>query len=704
MPKKNVRNIKLLKNKKHLQLVILVITGILSITILVRPFSSNASDGSYNVGDVSQQDIQAPQTLSYVSQVLTEQARKEVEANIAPIYLPADPGITRKQIASLQSAINYINIVRDDTYATQEQKLADLGHLSGINLQDQMAETILSLDQNRWEETQKEALSVLETAMRNTIKDNQVYEVRRSIPTLINFNLPETQALITEELVKPFITATSLYSEDLTLQAIENAKSEITEVTRKFIAGEAIVSRGQIITPLIREALMEFGLVQTQTRGVNLIASIALIALTIAVTTLYFSRMSPPFTEEVNSQLVIGISFVIFLFGAQALIPNRTVIPYIYPLPAFGLTVASLFPSGFGIILSILLSILSAFGAPYSLDLTLFYMLASLIGIMILGKGRRISTFFWAGLGIGIAGAAVVLAYRIPTLTTDWLGIITLIGAAFFNGFASAGLTLLLQFVFSQVLGITTSLQLLDLSRPDHPLLQMILQNAPGTYQHSLQVANLAEQAAKAIGADALLVRVGALHHDAGKALNPLFFIENQVGGKLNPHNDMAPLESSKTIIAHVIDGVKLAKKYRLPERIQDFIREHHGTMVTRYQYNQATRLTENEEEIDINSFRYPGPKPGSPETALLMLADGCEARARADVPKNDEEIRNLVKTYIEYIQHEQQLDNTSLTLKQLNLVAESFITTLRNTYHPRIKYPAPRSEQAAPEKMDILV
>jgi len=289
-------------------------------------------------------------------------------------------------------------------------------------------------------------------------------------------------------------------------------------------------------------------------------------------------------------------------------------------------------------------------------------------------------------------------------LTTDWLGIITLIGAAFFNGFASAGLTLLLQFLFSQILGITTSLQLLDLSRPDHPLLQMILQNAPGTYQHSLQVANLAEQAAKAIGADALLVRVGALHHDAGKALNPLFFIENQVGGKLDPHNDMAPLESSKTIIAHVTDGVKLARKFRLPERIQDFIREHHGTMVTRYQYNQATRLVADGEEVDIDAFRYPGPKPESPETALLMLADGCEARARAEVPKNDEEIRALVKNHIEYIHHEQQLDNTSLTLKQLNLVAESFITTLRNTYHPRIRYPEPKSAQTAPEKMDILV
>jgi hypothetical protein len=126
--------------------------------------------------------------------------------------------------------------------------------------------------------------------------------------------------------------------------------------------------------------------------------------------------------------------------------------------------------------------------------------------------------------------------------------------------------------------------------------------------------------------------------------------------------------------------------------------------MVTRYQYNQATRLVADGEEVDIDAFRYPGPKPESPETALLMLADGCEARARAEVPKNDEEIRALVKNHIEYIHHEQQLDNTSLTLKQLNLVAESFITTLRNTYHPRIRYPEPKSAQTAPEKMDILV
>jgi membrane-associated HD superfamily phosphohydrolase len=148
-----------------------------------------------------------------------------------------------------------------------------------------------------------------------------------------------------------------------------------------------------------------------------------------------------------------------------------------------------------------------------------------------------------------------------------------------------------------------------------------------------------------------------------------------------------------------------LAKKYRLPERLQDFIREHHGTMITRYQYSQALKLTGNDQsKINIDNFKYPGPRPRSRETALLMLADGCEARARAELPKNEEEIRNLVKTHIEYIQREEQLDNTSLTLKELNLVGESFINTLRNTYHPRLKYPEVKARKTLPGQKDILV
>ncbi|MCZ2120706.1 MAG: HDIG domain-containing protein [Anaerolineales bacterium] len=242
---------------------------------------------------------------------------------------------------------------------------------------------------------------------------------------------------------------------------------------------------------------------------------------------------------------------------------------------------------------------------------------------------------------------------------------------------------------FRAVVGHATSLQLLDLSRPDFPLLQFFLRSAPGTYQHSLQVANLAEQAAEKIGADPLLTRVGAQFHDIGKALNPAFFIENQVEGSINKHEDISPEESAATIIRHVTDGVNLAKKHRLPRRLQDFILEHHGTLITRYQYTQAMEAANNDAtKVDVEQFRYPGPRPRSRETALLMLADATEARARAEKPASDEDLRTLVRSVIETVQRFHQLDDTLLTLRDLSQITESFVTTLRGTYHPRIQYP----------------
>jgi len=288
-----------------------------------------------------------------------------------------------------------------------------------------------------------------------------------------------------------------------------------------------------------------------------------------------------------------------------------------------------------------------------------------------------------------------VLAYRLPNPTTDMVGLVTLFGTIVLNGFASASIALLLQFLLSQLLGLPTPLYLTELSRSDHPLLRFILQNAPGTYQHTLQVANLAEQAANAIGADALLTRVGVYYHDAGKAQNPSFFIENQPQGSIDSHDDMDPVIAAQTIIAHIHDGVKLAEKYNLPPRIQDFIREHHGTQVTKYQYNRALeQQADNPNLVDIELFRYPGPQPRSKETGISMLADITEARARSTTPKNEEELVKLLNSVFDNIYKEGLLKNTNLTLKDLTLIQASFHKTLMNTYHPRIAYPEDRQEQ----------
>ena len=215
-------------------------------------------------------------------------------------------------------------------------------------------------------------------------------------------------------------------------------------------------------------------------------------------------------------------------------------------------------------------------------------------------------------------------------------------------------------------------------------------------------MANLAEQAAELIGADALLTRVGALFHDVGKALNPMFFIENQPQGQINTHEDMDPEEASAAIIAHVTDGVTLARKHRLPRRIDDFILEHHGTMLTRYQYNHALEAAGGDaSKVDMEKFRYPGPSPRSRETALLMIADGAEARARAERPQDDDTLRKIVHSTIDIAQKLGQFDNTRLTLRDLSIITDLFVTILRGTHHQRINYP---KEQAAIEGNSITV
>jgi putative nucleotidyltransferase with HDIG domain len=321
-------------------------------------------------------------------------------------------------------------------------------------------------------------------------------------------------------------------------------------------------------------------------------------------------------------------------------------------------------------------------------------LLGSLFGVFVLRRAHRLTSFFWSGAAIAVSGSIVAIAYRIIQPTADWIGVATLILAATINGIASASIGLIFHYYLSPLLGKIAHLQLIELSRPDHPLQQLLLRNAPGTYQHSLQLANLVEQAAETIGADATLARVGALYHDIGKLINPYFFIENQPPGEINPHNDLDPESSASTIIRHVSDGVELARKYHLPKQLLDFISQHHGTTITRYQYSRALELAGmNKDAVDMEEFRYPGPRPTSREIALLMLADTCEARMRAERPKDEEGLHELIRSVVKDKLELGELDDTQLTLRNLEEIIDSFTSTLRGVYHPRIQYPKSESE-----------
>jgi putative nucleotidyltransferase with HDIG domain len=252
--------------------------------------------------------------------------------------------------------------------------------------------------------------------------------------------------------------------------------------------------------------------------------------------------------------------------------------------------------------------------------------------------------------------------------------------------------------------GITTSLQLTELSRPTHPLLRQLLLKSSGTYHHTIVVSNLAERAAAAIGADAFLTRVGAYYHDIGKTVRPYFFAENIVD-TASPHDKLDPLTSAQIIISHVSDGLDLAHKYHLPLRIQDFIREHHGSTLVKYFYVQAQREANENEEVNPSDFSYPGPSPQTKETAILFLADLCEAAVRAIRPATREELAALVNRLIDERVAEDELSDSNLTFRELHVIKEVFLQVLQGVHHPRIQYPEsvkkPRSLTSSAEIQD---
>jgi hypothetical protein len=675
-----------------LQTSLIVAVSLVSFGVLTLPIGLRPPPQKVNIGDVAQTTMQAPHDIEYVSEVRTEEARKAAETAVQPVYSQPDPVIARQQIERLRTTLQNITAIRTaDETALTEKKTAILA-LSDVRLKAESVDYLLAISDPRWDAVQGEAVRVLEQVMRRAIHEDKVDTAQAGVSSFVSLALNEQQSALVTELVSAFVVPNSFFSEEATVVAQQAARDAVKPIVQTYKAGETIVPAGAIITPADMEAFQVLGIISPAQRWQDMIGAASVVALSAMLVPLYFSRRRrSAVVNEARSIIVIAAVFVVFLIGAR-LFSDRTLAPYGYPLQAAGLLLTTLFGLEVGLVIAIPLCLIAAYGLPNTLDLTPYYLFSSLIGLLALGPARRFLGFLYSGIAISLSGLAVLIAFRLPFSQPDWLGMVQFLGVAAFAGISAASITLLLQYLFAQMLGLTTPLQLLEISRPDSTLLQFFLRNAPGTYQHSLQVANLAEQAAEKIGADPLLTRVGALFHDIGKALNPNFFIENQLPGNVNTHQDSDPHEVSATIIRHVTDGIQLAKKHRLPRRLHDFILEHHGTLITQYQYNQALEAAGGDvTKVDIEKFRYPGPRPASRESALLMLADATEARARAERPSNDDEIRKLVNSVIQTVQKYNQLDDTLLTLRDLNQITESFVTTLRGTYHPRIQYPNAR-------------
>ena len=681
----------------------LLLAAVISAVLLIDFLPSNRV--ILNAGDVSTQDISAPYDLTYESAIKTKQAQDAQAALVQDIYDPPDPSVARQQEIRARQILDYISTVREDAYAAPEEKMGSIGSIPDLDLSPTVIGHALALSEDDWQEVVDETVRVLIRAMQGEIRESQVSAVRRSLPTLISIRLTDGQADVVEAIAAGLVTANTSQNVARAEEARQQARDDTPPVVVTIRKGETIVRNGSLVRPLDIEELDAFGLRQQAVHWQSVVGTVLLAITATILLELAIFRLQPVLWTRARTAVAIFLLIAIFVALSKLMLPiPDSIVPYLYPLPALSMLLAILFGPALGLTIGVIVGLLGAFVSGGSLEITIYLLVGTLMGALCLGQADRMRAFLRAGLIVGLSNAAVILAFGLLEPDQDLLkiSIDALVGLV--AGGVAASLALAAFLALSAFLDLITPFQLMELSRPTHPLFRRLLLKAPGTYHHTLLVSNMAEEAAERIGADGLLARVGTYYHDIGKTVRPYFFTENRVGG-VNPHERLDPRTSAQIIISHVQNGLDLADKFRLPSAIRAFIPEHHGTGLVLAFYRMAVQAARGGgpagdlsaspdehagREVREEDFRYKGPKPQSRETAITMLADSCEARVRSAEPDSMEDMDGIIVETIKAKLDEGQLDDSDLTLRDLREIRSAFLNVLQGVFHPRVKYPEP--------------
>jgi hypothetical protein len=668
-------------------------TVLLAAAILAAPLPLGRQV-TFQAGEVARRDVVAQRQATYPSDVLTEQRRAAAANGVLDVYDPPQARAGREQLAVLSQLLQTLGRARNSDPADDTARRSALATVEAIPLPTNLAERALALPEEAWERVTEEAQVVLERAMREEIRETNLSDERRRVPARVRLDLPEEDAAIVTALVQDRLVPNSFYNADRTAERRQEARASVEPVLVTVAQDETILRAGDIVTELDVEALRALGLQHSESTWAGVQAAGAFALLLGLVLLYYFWRQEPDFWSGrtdpdagLRGPLWLALCLLGFLLAARLTIPGRTVVPYLFPYAALTMLLALTTSLRIALVLSGFFALTVGWLTGGSLELMVYALCGGIVGATKLRRSDRLVNFVWAALYVAVSNLLVLIAFDVVGGGLDGRGLLELGVAAISNGLLSLTVTIAGLYVASALFGLTTSLQLIEISRPTHPLQRQLLLRAPGTYHHTLIVSNMAERAAEAVGADALLTRVGAYYHDVGKSVRPYFFIENRSEGP-DPHERLDPLSSAQLIIAHVKDGIELGRKYRLPRRVIDFIPEHHGDLAVVYFLHKAAELAAADETVNRAQFQYPGPRPRSRETAITMLADGAEATVRSKRPDSVEELERIVAESIQSRVASGQLDGSGLTTADLAVVRKVFVDTLRGLQHPRIDYP----------------
>jgi cyclic-di-AMP phosphodiesterase PgpH len=637
-------------------------------------------------GDVSTQDVVSPRSVRYESQTKRDEARAVAAAQVPDQF---DGSVSSQQRQAIDTVATKVADLRRSSSSGPDRS-AQLSLLEP-ELSDAQRQYLLQADEGTVATVFKSAGDILQQLESNGIKADTLKSAQDSAQTrAAALHLDNTGASVVTTLVRANLKVNYLPTD--TALKREQASNAVPPVFVTIAQGQTIIRYGDQVTPFQLEEAQAVGLLAPKTDWSRILATFMLVIILFAVALGYLMQFKPAILRDPRQLATLGGLMLALLLFAKVVVPINPNAQYLVPMAAVPLLVAALMDTGLGIIVALAVGLLTGIIADNVLPLTLVGFLGGAIGSIYVHRLERMGQ--WIPAGILVAGAQFVTLVSLSLVERHQSldEILTIGGLALFSGLGSAVIAAGLLPFLGELARVITPMKLLEMMTPNNPLLKRLMVSAPGTYNHSIVAANLAEAAAEAVGANPVLARVGCYFHDIGKIRRPHFFVENQadIG---NIHENLSPTTSSDILNAHVTEGVELLKQYRFPTPIREIVQQHQGTTVKKYFYRQAL-----EQGLDVreDDFRYPGPRPRTKESGIVMIADTVEASARTLKDRSTEGIRDHVHRMVQAFVRDGQLDECELSFRDLHLVEEAMANMVVSIYHARIEYPQPAAEAAA--------
>lgn len=639
---------------------------------------------------ISKRDIIAQKTLTVEDVKRTEQHKKEVAQKVEPVMAPAEDEFIKNNLQTLQTSVMQIR-KKEVQEAVKKEEIGILFDLSDNSKKDFIINFLLKADENSLHEVFDKANLTLTNILRVGIteRDYEKDNIDKIILNNLVSNVSKRQVSVIKAVLEQVIVPNLVVDEFATEIARKNAQNSVKPYEVVFQKGDKILFEGEPVTRLKRDALRQAGYNVYELNWTGLAAIYIIVFIGTFLFLCYMKFFEKEFLEP--KYLAVSAFLTLFLAFIGVILPTGFS-PYVIPIPAFLILMSIFTKPRIAFVATVILLSIMAIGYQYNIQYLVAFLVLSLFSVIAISQIRyaeRVDVIK-TGFNIGLAGLLIVFSiYILEKCLIEVDNVLLIKNCSFillngiFSAIIASGLMPLLESMFK----IITPYGLAELGDHNQKLLKRLQMDAPGTYHHSLMVSNLCEAAAEAIGADPILARVGALYHDIGKLKRPLFFVENQSYFLIeNPHNKFTPRISKMIITAHPKDGIEIAKEYRLPQVVQNFIIQHHGEGLASYFYNQAVQ-EEGVENVKEEQFRYPGPKPNTKETAILMIADAVESAVRSLKNPTPEEIENMINKIIVERLNDGQLSDSPLTLKDIKTIAATFSRILRGMQHNRIKY-----------------